>query len=222
MEIDISSFTQSIGLLYDGAKISVLITISGIATGIILGTMLALMRNSKNRVISNITKCYINLFRAVPLLVVLSSVYLIGMTILKENGIYKDVAMPATLIGFGMFEAAYFAEIIRSGINAIAPGQSEAARALGFSPSQTNQLVILPQALKAAFSSITTQSVAIFHDSTLCYVVGLSDLFTTFIKIGERDGVVETAILIAAGIYLIICILIRQIAKRITTTGEIK
>lgn len=221
MEIEISPFIESLGLLAQGAKITALITVSGIATGLFFGTFLALLRNSKNKVVSNIAKGYINLFRAVPLLVVLSSVYLIGMSLLKANGIYKDIAMPATLIGFAMFEAAYLAEIIRSGINAVAPGQTEAARALGFSSSQTNKLVILPQAFRAAFSSITTQSVAIFHDSTLCYVVGLSDLFTTFIKVGERDGVVESAIWIAAGIYLLACIAIRQIAKR-TTTGEIK
>lgn len=221
MELDFNTYWQSFGLLYKGLKITALITFFGIASGLFLGTFLAIMRNSKNKVLSAFAKGYINIFRAVPLLVVLSSFYLIGMAALKAKGIYTDIAMPATLIGFAMFEAAYFAEIIRSGMNAVAPGQTEAARALGFTTSQTNKLVVLPQAFKNAFASITTQSVAIFHDSTLCYVVGLSDLFTTFMHIGERDGTVETAILLAASFYLVACVAIRQIAKRITK-GEIK
>ena len=221
MDFDISVFIQSLGLLGKGLKITALITFSGIATGLFLGTILAIIRNSKNKTASFLAKSYINIFRAVPLLVVLSSFYLIGMSVLKANGIYSDIALPATLIGFAMFEAAYFAEIIRSGMNAIPPGQTEAAKALGFSTIQTYLLVIIPQAFRNAFSSITTQSVAIFHDSTLCYVVGLTDLFTTFMQIGERDGVVETAIMLAAGFYLIACVAIRQLAKRITK-GEIK
>lgn len=221
MELDFNTYYQSIGLLANGLKITGLITASGIATGLFLGTFLAIARNSKNKITSNIAKGYINLFRAVPLLVVLSSLYLIGMSVLKAKGIYTDIAMPATLIGFALFEAAYFAEIIRSGMNAIAAGQVEAAKALGFSTFQTYSLVIIPQAFKNAFQSITTQSVAIFHDSTLCYVVGLSDLFTTFMHLGERDGTVETAIVLAASFYLVACVAIRQAAKRITT-GEIR
>lgn len=167
MELDLNTYSQSLGLLGNGLKITALITASGIATGLFLGTFLAIARNSKNKITSTIAKGYINLFRAVPLLVVLSSLYLIGMSVLKAKGIYTDIAMPATLIGFALFEAAYFAEIIRSGMNAIAAGQVEAAKALGFSTFQTYSLVIIPQAFKNAFQSITTQSVAIFHDSTL-------------------------------------------------------
>ena len=224
MELDFSIFFQSYGLLAQGLKITALITASGIATGLFLGTFLAIMRNSKSKIASNIAKAYINTFRAVPLLVVLSSFYLIGMSFLKTKGIYTDIAMPSTLIAFALFEAAYFAEIIRSGMNAIAAGQVEAGKALGLTTFQSYRLIIIPQAFKNAFGSITTQSVAIFHDSTLCYVVGLSDLFTTMMHIGERDGVVESAIVLAAGFYLVACILIRQAAKHITnkTTGEIK
>lgn len=221
MELDFSTYWQSYGLLLKGLKLTALITFSGIASGLFLGTILAIMRNSKNKIASNFAKWYINAFRAVPLLVVLSSFYLIGMSVLKANGIYSDIALPSTLIGFALFEAAYFAEIIRSGMNAIPQGQVEAARALGMSPFQTYMLVIIPQAFKNAFASITTQSVAIFHDSTLCYVVGLSDFFTTINHIGERDGTIESGILLAATFYLVACVLLRQVAKKITT-GEIK
>lgn len=221
MEIEFSVFFNSIGLLWSGLKITSLITASGILSGLFLGTILAIMRESKNKIASFFAKSYINTFRAVPLLVVLSSFYLIGMSILKTNGIYTDIAMVSTLIAFAFFEAAYFAEIIRSGMNAIPSGQVEASKALGLSNFQTYKLVIIPQAFKNSFQSITTQSVAIFHDSTLCYVVGLSDLFTTMMQIGERDGLVESAILLASLFYLTACIVIRQIAKRITT-GEIK
>ncbi len=224
MELDFSIFFQSYELLAQGLKITALITATGIATGLFLGTFLAIMRNSKNKIASNIAKAYINTFRAVPLLVVLSSFYLIGMSFLKTKGIYTDIAMQSTLMGFALFEAAYFAEIIRSGMNAISAGQVEAGKALGLTALQSYRLIIIPQAFKNAFGSITTQSVAIFHDSTLCYVVGLSDLFTTMMHIGERDGVVESAIVLAAVFYLVACILIRQVAKHITnkTTGEIK
>lgn len=154
MELDLNTYSQSLGLLGNGLKITALITASGIATGLFLGTFLAIARNSKNKITSTIAKGYINLFRAVPLLVVLSSLYLIGMSVLKAKGIYTDIAMPATLIGFALFEAAYFAEIIRSGMNAIAAGQVEAAKALGFPPFRHTAWSSFPKLSKMLFRAL--------------------------------------------------------------------
>ena len=215
MEFNISVFIQSISIILDGLKVTSIVTLTGIISGLFLGVILAILRDSKNKIVSSASKIYINAFRSVPLLVVLSSFYLIGMSALKAKHIYTDIAMPSTLISFALFEAAYFAEIIRSGMNAIPTGQIEASRGLGFTRLQTYRLILIPQALKNAFSSIVTQSVAIFHDTTLCYVVGLSDLFTTMMHIGEKDGLVESAILLASIFYFIACVSIRQIAKKI-------
>ena len=206
---------ESKQVLLAGLAVTFEVALFAIVAGLILGAGVALCRTSSNRLLRGAGLLYINFFRMQALLVVLSSAYLIGMATLRKHGIYTDIAMPSALLAFAVFEAAYFAEILRGGINAVDAGQGAACQALGMGKWQAYRAVILPQAVKNALPSIVIQCVTIFQDSTLVYVVGLSDLFATTLHIGERDSNTEGAIIFVAIVYLALSVALRRLAKRL-------
>lgn len=115
-----------------------------------------------------------------------------------------DIRLISAMVAFSMFEAAYYSEIIRAGIQSISRGQSSAALALGMTHWQSMRLVILPQAFRAMVPLLLTQGIVLFQDTSLVYVLSLADFFRTASTIGERDGTQVEMILFAGGVYFVI------------------
>jgi glutamate/aspartate transport system permease protein len=195
-------------LLLDGLSFSMKLTLVAGAAGLMLGTLIALMRVSSNWVINAIGTSYANLFRAVPLVLGIFSFYVlmpyVGAWVF---GVSRPVQVGATLsayVTFTMFEAAYFSEIVRAGLQSVAPGQAAAARALGMGRSGVMCYVVLPQALRKMLPVLLTQLIVLFQDTSLVYVLSLSDMFGLASKFAQRDNrLVEMYVLVAA-VYFVI------------------
>ncbi|HFT2389366.1 TPA: glutamate/aspartate ABC transporter permease GltK [Providencia stuartii] len=210
--------------LLDGLVVTAKITITAIVVGILWGTVLAVMRLSTFKPISWFAALYVNTFRSIPLVMVLLWFYLIVPNLVQNVlGISpkSDIRLISAMVAFSLFEAAYYSEIIRAGIQSISRGQASAALALGMTHMQTMRLVILPQAFKAMIPLLLTQGIVLFQDSSLVYVLSLTDFFRTATNIGERDGTQVEMILFAGFVYFIISfgasMLVNYLKKRTVT-----
>jgi len=179
------------------------------------------MRLSSFKPISWFATAYVNIFRAIPLVMVLLWFYLIVPSFLqKVLGLSPktDIRLISAMVAFALFEAAYYSEIIRAGIISIARGQSSAALALGMTQWQAMKLVILPQAFRAMVPLLLTQAIVLFQDTSLVYVLGLADFFRSASNIGDRDGTLVEMVLFAGAIYFVISLsaslLVRYLKKR--------
>ena len=216
-EFDWSSIPGAIPLLAKGLLVTLEVTITAIVVGIVWGTILAVARLSSNPVIAKLAAGYVNLFRSVPLVMVILWFYLIvpqGLKAIFGNDI-GDIRLTSALVAFALFEAAYYSEIIRAGIQSVAKGQVGAGLALGFTPGQTMRLIVLPQAFRNMTPLLLTQAIILFQDTSLVYVIGLSDFFGTAYKVGDRDGRLVELLLFAGLIYFVICFSASQLAKRL-------
>ncbi len=147
-EFDWSSIVPSLPYLLDGLVITLKITVTAVVIGILWGTMLAVMRLSSFAPVAWFAKAYVNVFRSIPLVMVLLWFYLIVPGFLQNVlGLSpkNDIRLISAMVAFSMFEAAYYSEIIRAGIQSISRGQSSAALALGMTHWQSMKLIILPQ-----------------------------------------------------------------------------
>ncbi|MEX0447839.1 glutamate/aspartate ABC transporter permease GltK [Xenorhabdus sp. SGI246] len=221
-QFDWSSIIPSLPLLLDGLIITAEITIIAIIIGIAWGTALAVMRLSSIKVLSWFATLYVNLFRSVPLVMVLLWFYLIVPNLVQNVlGISPktDIRLISAMVAFSLFEAAYYSEIIRAGILSISRGQSSASLALGMTHMQSMRLVILPQAFRAMIPLLLTQGIVLFQDTSLVYVLSLADFFRTTANIGERDGTQIEMVLFAGFIYFVISfsasMLVNYLKKRI-------
>ncbi len=208
-QFDFSSINAgSLSVLAEGMGVSLKITLLAVTVGIVWGTGLALMRMSRVRAVSWFAASYINLFRSVPLVMVLLWFFLVVPQLLQNVlGLSPstDVRMASALTAFALFEAAYYAEIIRAGIQSVSPGQSAAALALGMTPAKSMRLIILPQAFRNMVPLLLTQAIVLFQDTALVYVIAVADFFGSAYGIGERDGRVVEMILFAGAVYFVIC-----------------
>ncbi|QTF09372.1 glutamate/aspartate ABC transporter permease GltK [Brenneria izadpanahii] len=208
-EFDWTSIGPSLPYLLQGMMITLKITFTAVIVGIIWGTILAVMRLSSIKPISWFAKLYVNLFRSVPLVMVLLWFYLVVPSLLQNVlGLSPktDIRLISAMVAFSLFEAAYYSEIIRAGILSVSRGQSSAALALGMTHWQSMKLVILPQAFRAMVPLLLTQGIVLFQDTSLVYVLSLADFFRTASTIGERDGTQVEMILFAGFVYFIISI----------------
>ncbi len=220
-QFDWSSVIPSLPYMVQGMVITLKITFTAVFFGIIWGTVLAVMRLSPLRPISWFAKLYVNLFRSIPLLMVLLWFYLVVPSFLqKVLGLSPktDIRLISAMVAFALFEAAYYSEIIRAGIISIARGQGAAALALGMTPWQSMQLVVLPQAFRAMVPLLLTQGIVLFQDTSLVYVLSLADFFRTASSVGERDGTQVEMILFAGAVYFVISLsaslLVNYLKKR--------
>jgi glutamate/aspartate transport system permease protein len=198
---DVQVIVRALPLLWDGLLLSFLLTFLAVLGGILWGTMLALARLSKFRPLSFVAGSYVNFFRSMPLILVIFWFYfLVPKLIGRPIGGFYSV-----LIAFILFEAAYYCEIIRAGIQSVTRGQIYAGQALGLTYGQTMRHIVLPQAFRNMIPVLLTQSIVMFQDTSLVYVVGLRDLLTTAEVIGNRDHRIVELLLFAAGVYLVIC-----------------
>src|SRR6201984_2821322 len=210
-------------LFFDGMTFTLTLTSLATCGGIIFGTLIALMRLSGFRPLSVIAGLYVNLMRSLPLVLVIFWFYFlvpyIGQWLTGASRPVKVGAFASSLITFIMFEAAYFSEIMRAGILSISRGQPAAAQALGLTYSQTMRYVVLPQAFRNMLPVLLTQTIVLFQDTSLVYVVSIPDFLGAASIVGERDGRLVEMYLFAALVYFAVSSVasfgVRQLQARI-------
>lgn len=186
--------------------------------GLFFGTLLALMRLSDSRVLRAVAASYVNGMRSIPLVMVILWFYLlIPVFIGKSIG-----AEWSAFITFVAFEAAFFCEIMRAGIESVSRGQRMAAQALGMSYAQSMQLIVLPQAFRNMVPVLLTQTIVLFQDTSLVYAIGAYDLLKGFVTAGRIYGRPEEVYLLAAVVYFVLCfglsLLVKHFQKRLSLT----
>ena len=217
-EFDWSSIPGALPFLWDGMKVSLVITAQAVLVGIVWGTVLAMMRLSSVKALSWFAAGYVNLFRAVPLVMVLLWFFLIVPRFIETLLDFPpgtDLRLSSAMMGFALFEAAYYSEIIRAGIQSVPKGQVSAASALGMTYAQGMRLVVLPQAFRNMVPLLLTQAIILFQDTSLVYVSALADFFGAAYKVGDRDGRLVEMLLFAGAVYFVICFSASQIVKRL-------
>lgn len=216
-DFDWTSIPGALPLLAKGMITTLEVTAIAIVFGIAWGTVLAVARIGGGRILSSAAALYVNLFRSIPLIMVILWFYLIVPQLLRSlfGGSLGDIRLTSAMVAFSLFEAAYYSEIIRAGIQSVPRGQMSAGLALGFSPAQTMRRIILPQAFRNMLPLLLTQAIILFQDTSLVYVIGLSDFFGTAYKVGDRDGRLVELLLFAGAVYFVICFSASQIVKRL-------
>lgn len=211
--------TEAAEAMARGMVVSLQVAGTALVIGLIWGTILAMMRLSSIRIVSLLAAVYVNFFRSIPLAMVLLTFYLVVPQVLKSlipNGNTMDTRLLSALVGFALFESAYYAEIMRAGIQSVPKGQMAAASALGMRPMQAMRLIILPQAFKNMLPLLLTQLIVLFQDTSLVYVISLADFFTSAEGIGERDGRIEEMMIIAGLVYFVICFSASRAVKHLS------
>ncbi len=203
MNLDFSFFNSELitDFILKGLYFSFQLTLIAMCGGAVLGTILALMRLSKHKWLSMPAAFYVNTFRSVPLVMVILWFYLlIPMLIKRSIG-----AELSAIITFTIFEAAYYSEIMRAGIQSISRGQAAAGYALGLTYAQCMRYVVLPQAFRNMLPVLMTQTVVLFQDTSLVYAIGAYDLLKGFEVAGRNFNRPVESYLIAAVLYFAIC-----------------
>jgi len=195
----------------NGFYFSVQLTIIATLGGIFFGTLLALMRLSGIKLLEMPAAIYVNGMRSVPLVMVILWFFLLVPIIIGR----PVGAEYSAIITFIAFEAAYFSEIMRAGIQSIPRGQVYAGQALGMTYGQNMRLVILPQAFRNMLPVLLTQTIILFQDTSLVYAIGAYDLLKGFQTAGKLYGRPEEAYLAAALVYFILCFSLSWIVKRL-------
>ena len=197
--------------VWSGLVFSVQLTITATIGGVIFGTLLALMRLSGSKLLSTPATFYVNGMRSVPLVMVILWFYLL-MPFLIGRPIGAEWS---AIITFVAFEAAYFSEIMRAGIQSIPRGQVYAGQAMGMTYGQNMRLIILPQAFRNMLPVLLTQTIILFQDTSLVYAIGAYDLLKGFTNAGKIYGRPEEAYILAAGVYFVICFGLSWCVKRL-------
>ncbi|MBB5203426.1 glutamate/aspartate transport system permease protein [Inhella inkyongensis] len=193
-----------------GLIFSVMLTLVATVGGILLGTVLALMRLSGKTWLAAPAAAYVNLMRSIPLVMVILWFFLLVPFLTGPIS-----AELSAYITFTLFEAAYFAEIMRAGIQSVPKGQGHAAQALGMDYGQSMRLVVLPQAFRNMLPVLLTQTIILFQDTSLVYAIGAYDLLKGFEVAGRNFNRPVEAYLLAAGIYFVICFSLSMAVKKL-------
>ena len=216
---DFDVIERALPYMGQGMLFTLGLTFLSMLGGIVLGTLLALMRLSSFKVLNAPAGGYVNLLRSTPLILVIFWFYfLVPLAMKKISGdAYAQGLGPfhSALIAFTMFEAAYYCEIIRAGIQSVPRGQVHAAYALGLTYGQAMLKVILPQAFRNMVPILLTQGIILFQDTSLVYVVGLTDFMGAASKVAQRDGRLVEMYLFAALVYFLFCFSASHFVKRL-------
>jgi glutamate/aspartate transport system permease protein len=217
MNLDFAFLDASVlsSFVLKGLVFSVQLTLVAMIGGIVLGTVLALMRLSGKPWLVMPAAAYVNTLRSIPLvMVILWFFLLIPMLIGQPMG-----AELSAMITFTVFEAAYFSEIMRAGIQSVPKGQVNAGYAVGMTYGQTMQLIVLPQAFRNMLPVLMTQTIILFQDTSLVYAIGAYDLLKGFEVAGKNFNRPVETYLVAAVVYFAICfslsMLVRRLQKKI-------
>ncbi|MDD5296367.1 MAG: glutamate/aspartate ABC transporter permease GltK [Rhodocyclaceae bacterium] len=218
MDLDWSSIPGALPFLWQGMSVTLEITVVAVVLGIVWGTLLALMRLSGAKPLAWFATAYVNLFRSIPLVMVLLWFFLLVPQLL-ESVLHlppgSDTRLASAMTGFALFESAYYAEIIRAGIQSIPKGQMAAALALGMGHGQAMRLVVLPQALRNMLPLLLTQGIILFQDTSLVYVSALADFFGAAYKVGDRDGRLVELLLFSGAVYFFISFAASRLVARL-------
>ena len=213
LNLDWSFFTSELftQFVLKGLIFSVVLTIVATLGGVVFGTLLALMRLSGKKWLVLPATIYVNGMRSIPLvMVILWFFLLVPLVIGRPMG-----AESSAVITFIAFEAAYFSEIMRAGIQSIPRGQVFAGQALGMTYGQNMKLVILPQAFRNMLPVLLTQTIILFQDTSLVYAIGAYDMLKGFEIAGKNIGRPIEAYLAAATMYFLICYSLSWSVKRL-------
>lgn len=210
-DFDFAAIINGLPFLMKGMKTTLILTLAAVFGGIIIGTVLAILRLAKVPVLGWLAAAYVNFFRSLPLILVIFWLYFLVPLILgRPVGAFSSV-----LVAFVLFEAAYYSEIVRAGISSIRSGQVAAARAIGMTYIQTMRFVVLPQAFKAMLPVLLTQAIILFQDTSLVYVVGLKDFLVSAEIIANRDQKLIEMFMFVAVVYFTICFAGSMLASRL-------
>ena len=213
MNLDLSFYNWNLisNFVLKGLGFSLMLTVVATIGGILLGTVLALMRLSGRKWLDVPATIYVNGMRSIPLVMVILWVFLLApMLIGRPIG-----AELSAIVTFVAFEAAYFSEIMRAGIQAIPRGQIFAGQALGMTYGQNMRLVVLPQAFRNMLPVLLTQTIILFQDTSLVYAIGAYDMLKGFEVAGKNFGRPIEAYLAAAAAYFAICYALSWTVKRL-------
>ena len=201
-----------------GMAFTLKLTVLAMLGGVALGTLLAMARLSSLRVLSLAAAGYVNLIRAVPLVLVIFWFYFlvpyIAAWMIGASEPVKVGTFMSALVTFTLFQAAYYCEIMRGGIQAIPKGQVHAAQALGMNYWQTMSKVVLPQAFRNMLPVLLTQTIVLFQDVSLVYVLSVPDFVGAASKIAQRDGRLVEMYVFVALVYFILCTLMSWLVRR--------
>jgi len=194
-----------------GFLFSVQLTVVATVGGIIFGTILALLRLSGKPWLVYPATFYVNGMRSIPLVMVILWFFLL-VPIIIGRPVGAEYSANITFIAF---EAAYFSEIMRAGIQSIPRGQVHAGQALGMTYAQNMRLIVLPQAFRNMLPVLLTQTIILFQDTSLVYAIGAYDLLKGFVTAGKIYGRPEEAYLLAAVVYFAVCMTLSYLVKRL-------
>ena len=237
-DYDWSSIRPGLPFLWKGMKTTLYITVVAMAAGIALedlqlqlglavdvpDTLLGfhlpgfgLILTVLIVLVTGVLAANINAFRSIPLVMVVLWFYLLMPAVIVwifNLPRQADTALTTALVTFSLFQAAYYAEIIRAGIQSVKSGQVGAALALGMTNGQAMRLVVLPQAFRNMAPLLLTQTIILFQDTSLVYVSSLLDFFRAASIIGTRDGRPVELYLFAGAVYFAVCFALSSLVKR--------
>jgi len=217
MNLDFGIVERSLPYLWYGFKYTVQLTAIAALGGLVFGTLLAMARLASRKWLALPASGYVNLMRSIPLVLVLFWFFFLMPQMLQVlTGSERPVQIGAertAIITFIMFEAAYFCEIMRAGIQSIPKGQVHSAYALGLTYGQAMRLVILPQAFRNMIPVLLTQTIILFQDTSLVYVISATDFVGAASKVAQRDGRLVEMYLFVAVVYFVLCYTLSYLVK---------
>ena len=216
-DLDLGAILTALPYLWKGFTYTVELTLIAAVGGLAFGTLLALARLSSARPLPQLAAAYVNLMRSVPLvLVIFWFFFLVPLILQGIAGAERPPAVGAertAIVTFVLFEAAYFCEIMRAGIQSIPRGQVQSAYALGLGYAQTMRLVVLPQAFRNMLPVLLTQTIVLFQDTSLVYVISATDFVGAAAKVAQRDSRLVEMYVFVAVVYLALCLLLSRLVR---------
>ncbi len=218
--LDFDVIRRSFGYLFlDGMTFTLMLTGLAALGGLVFGTLIALMRLSSYRLLGRIAGLYVDFMRSLPLVLVIFWFYFlvpyIGAWIIGSPTPIQVGAFWSSVITFTLFEAAYYAEIMRAGIQSVTRGQVSAGQALGLNYWQNMGYIVLPQAFRNMLPVLLTQTIILFQDTSLVYVLSITDFLGAAAKVAQRDGRLVEMYLFVAVVYFIISFTLSYAVKRL-------
>ena len=210
-EFDTGVVFDNLHFLLEGMQTTLILTVIAIGGGLVLGTLLALARLAPFKPLSFVAGTYVNFFRSMPLILVIFWFYFLVPHIVGRpvGGFYS------VLVAFVMFEAAYYCEIMRAGIQSVRKDQIYAGQALGLTYAQNMRYVVLPQAFRNMVPILMTQAIILFQDTSLVYVVGIKDFLVSADLVANRENRILEMFTTVALVYFVICLSGSLLVKRL-------
>jgi glutamate/aspartate transport system permease protein len=218
-DLDFDVIHRTLPYLLKGLQYTVQLTLTAALGGTIFGTLLAMARLSSFRPLALVAAGYVNLMRSLPLLLVIFWFYflvpVLVQTVMGWERPPQIGAERSAYVTFIMFQAAYYCEIMRAGIQSISRGQVGAAYAVGLTYWQAMKLIILPQAFRNMLPVLLTQTIVLFQDVSLVSLLNVTDFVGAAVKIAQRDSRIVEMYLFVAIVYFILCYALSYMAKRL-------